>query len=165
MTRRVACLLAALPCLATSALAQTADPPKPPTEAVLWTLSEVKASEVRLAADPALAAKNSVLSIVPLGPGQSVRRTTFGKSGEAEIHGSTTDVFTILSGQAEFVVGGEIETPRTTNPGEIRGPSIKGGTSKRAATGDVVIVPPGVAHQILVDKGTLVTFSVTKLPR
>ena len=35
---------------------------------------------------------------------ETVRRTSFGKSGEAEIHGAATDVFSILNGEGEFVV-------------------------------------------------------------
>jgi len=136
-----------------------------PPEVLHWTFAEVKAFESELSGDPARASKNPVLSLQPLGPGQSVRRTSFGKSGEAEIHGNTTDVFSILNGEAEFLVGGEIVDPRTTNPGEIRGPSIKGGASKKLAAGDMLIVPAGTPHQILLQAGQRVTFSVAKFAR
>ena len=36
--------------------------------------------------------------------------------------------------------------PKTTEPGEIRGPSIKDGVSKHLGPGDVVVIPAGVGH-------------------
>jgi len=142
--------------------AAAADAPSGPTH---WTLAEVKAFEAKLAADPKTSAQNPVLTMMQLGPGQSVRRTSFGKSGEAEIHGNTVDVFCVLTGEAEFVLGGEIIAPRTTNPGEIRGASIKGGASKTVAAGDILIVPAGTAHQILLQPGRRVSFMVAKFAK
>jgi mannose-6-phosphate isomerase-like protein (cupin superfamily) len=133
-----------------------------PSAVILWRLEEMKDFERALNADPAASAKNPVLSITNVTEHQTVRRTSFGKSGEAEIHGAVTDVFCIISGEGEFLVGGEIENPRTTNPGEIRGPAIKGGVSRPVAVGDVVIIPPGVPHQILVKWGGRCSFLVTK---
>ena len=136
-----------------------------PTEAIHWTFAEVTAFEKKLNGDPAASAKNPVLTITNVTEKETVRRTSFGKSGEAEIHGTMTDVFSILNGEGEFVLGGAIVDPRTTNPGEIRGPSIKGGSRKKVATGDVVIVPPGTPHQILITPGKRMTFLVTKLAK
>jgi mannose-6-phosphate isomerase-like protein (cupin superfamily) len=136
-----------------------------PTEAIHWTFAEVAAFEKKLDQDPKASAQNPVLTITNVTEKETVRRTSFGKSGEAEIHGGMTDVFSILSGEGEFVVGGQIVDPRTTNPGEIRGPSIKGGSRKKVATGDVVIVPPGTAHQILIAPGKRMTFMVAKLAK
>jgi uncharacterized protein YjlB len=70
--------------------------------------------------------------------------------------------FGLLSGEAEFLLGGEIAEVRTTNPGELRGPSIKGGAGKKVGTGDVLIVPAGTPHQILLQPGQRVTFMVAK---
>ena len=137
----------------------------PPTEAVHWTFAEVTAFEKKLNGDPQTSAKNPVLTILNVTDKETVRRTSFGKSGEAEIHGTMTDVFSILTGEGEFVVGGEIVTPRTTNPGEVRGPSIKGGSRKKVGAGDVVIVPPGTAHQILIAPGKRMSFMVAKLQK
>jgi mannose-6-phosphate isomerase-like protein (cupin superfamily) len=129
---------------------------------ILWKLEEMKDFERALDADPPSSARNPVLSITNVTEHQTVRRTSFGKSGEAEIHGAVSDVCCIISGEGEFLVGGEIESPRTTNPGEVRGSAIKGGVSRPVAVGDVVIIPPGVPHQILVKPGGRCSFLVTK---
>jgi mannose-6-phosphate isomerase-like protein (cupin superfamily) len=133
-----------------------------PSAVILWKLEEMKDFERTLDADPESSARNPVLSITNVTEHETVRRTSFGKSGEAEIHGAVTDVFCIISGEGEFLVGGAIESPRTTNPAEIRGPSIKGGVSRPVAVGDVVVIPPGVAHQILVKPGGRCSFLVAK---
>jgi mannose-6-phosphate isomerase-like protein (cupin superfamily) len=136
-----------------------------PTEPAHWTFAEVTAFEKKLNADPKTSAQNPVLSIMNITEKETVRRTSFGKSGEAEIHGSANDVFSILTGEGEFVLGGEIVNPRTTNPGEIRGPSIKGGARKKVGAGDVVVVPAGTAHQIMIAPGKRMSFMVTKVSK
>jgi mannose-6-phosphate isomerase-like protein (cupin superfamily) len=149
--------------MAFASFAYAAD--KLPTEVVHWTFAEVKNFENKINQDPKTSAQNPVLTIMNVTEKETVRRTSFGKSGEAEIHGNMTDVFCILTGEGEFVVGGEIENPRTTNPGEIRGPSIKGGTTKKVGVGDVIIVPPGTPHQIIIAPGQRMSFMVGKFAK
>lgn len=72
--------------------------------------------------------------------------------GEAEVHEKVTDFFLGISGEATLVVGGKVASPRTTAPAEIRGPSIEGGERHKISPGDVVHIPAGVPHQLLVAK-------------
>ena len=88
----------------------------------------------------------------------SVRRDG---DGEAEVHETQVDVIFVKSGEATLVVGGTVVEPRTTAPGEIRGKSIKGGTSKKMAPGDVIHIPAKIPHQMLVPKA--LTFEVVKV--
>ncbi|MCL5742487.1 MAG: hypothetical protein M1541_00975, partial [Acidobacteria bacterium] len=71
-------------------------------------------------------------------------------NGEAELHEKQDDIFVIESGAGTLVVGGTVVSPKTTAPGEIRGPSIKGGENKPLVAGDIVHIPAGVPHQMLV---------------
>ena len=71
------------------------------------------------------------------------------KPGQSELHSKDTDLIYILEGTARFVTGGEIVEGKTTAPDEIRGASIKDGTSRKLAKGDVIIVPGGVPHQFV----------------
>jgi len=135
------------------------------SEAAHWTLAEMKAFENKLSQDPKTATDNPMLAILNFTKGHSVRRTSFGKSGIAEIHENGADVFCMLTGEAEFIVGGEIVDPTTTNPGEIRGPRISGGITKKVVTGDMIIIPPGTAHQIMVAPGKRISFMVAKFAR
>ncbi len=79
--------------------------------------------------------------------GYKVHASRREKPGEGEVHLYETDVIYVLEGTATFVTGGALVDPRTTAEGEIRGPSIKGGESRRLAKGDVIVVPPNTPHQ------------------
>lgn len=80
--------------------------------------------------------------------------------GIAEIHTWETDVIYVLEGSATFVTGGTVVEPKTTEPGQIRGPSIRGGESRRIAKGDVIIVPNGVPHWFKEVQGPFLYFVV-----
>jgi uncharacterized protein GlcG (DUF336 family) len=66
--------------------------------------------------------------------------------GQAEVHLNDTDIFYILKGSAELVVGGSVSDPQHVSPFEIRGSAIVGGESHAIARGDVVTIPSGVPH-------------------
>ncbi len=69
--------------------------------------------------------------------------------GMAEVHVRDTDIIYVLDGTATVVTGGDVIDGKAL-PGsadEIRGASMRGGTSQRLAKGDVFIVPNGVSHQ------------------
>jgi mannose-6-phosphate isomerase-like protein (cupin superfamily) len=83
--------------------------------------------------------------------------------GEAELHETQTDFFVVESGAATLIVGGEVVKPRTTQPHEIRGPTIKGGERKTLAPGDIVHIPAGIPHQLLVAAGKEFTYFVIKV--
>jgi mannose-6-phosphate isomerase-like protein (cupin superfamily) len=68
------------------------------------------------------------------------------KVGTAEIHEKVTDIFYFVSGTATFVTGGDLVESRQTGPGEWRGSSSKGGTSRAVSPGDVIVVPKGTTH-------------------
>jgi len=84
-------------------------------------------------------------------------------TGAAELHETQNDVFFVQSGQATLVVGGTLVEPNTVAPHEIRGPSISGGTQKALGAGDVVHIPAGIPHQLLVDPGKQFTYFVVKI--
>jgi mannose-6-phosphate isomerase-like protein (cupin superfamily) len=84
-------------------------------------------------------------------------------SGVAEWHEKQADVMMIASGEVTMIYGGTIVDGKTTAPGEIRGPSIKGGTEVKLAAGDVLHIPAKVAHQMLLAPGAKLTYFVTKV--
>jgi mannose-6-phosphate isomerase-like protein (cupin superfamily) len=92
----------------------------------------------------------------------ALRRTA---DGEAEVHAEWDDVMMIQDGTATLLSGGEISGARQTAPGELRGDRIDGGTRRRLAPGDVVTVPAGVPHQMLVGAGESITYLVVKVRR
>ena len=86
-----------------------------------------------------------------------------GRNGGGEIHQNFADMFTILDGHATLITGGEVINTKTTAPGEIRGSSVRGGARQELKGGDVVHIPAGTPHQMLVAEGKSVTYFVVKI--
>ncbi len=84
-------------------------------------------------------------------------------SGEAEVHEKQDDIFIVESGVATLVVGGKVVGGRSTALGEIRGPSIEGGQKQKLAPGDIVNIPVGLPHQVLLDAGKTFTYLIVKV--
>ena len=82
--------------------------------------------------------------------------------GQVEIHQEDTDIIHVLSGSATFVTGGMLSDGKPTGPGEIRGSTVEGGTSRTIKKGDVLVVPRGTAHWFKEVKGPL-TYYVVKV--
>ncbi len=66
--------------------------------------------------------------------------------GQAEVHVKDTDIFYVLSGSASLVTGGQVMDAVATEPDEIRGTRIEGGTAQEIHAGDVVSIARGVPH-------------------
>jgi mannose-6-phosphate isomerase-like protein (cupin superfamily) len=84
-------------------------------------------------------------------------------SGQAEFHEKQADLFIVQSGEATLVVGGTVVDPKTTEPNEIRGPSIKDGASRHLGPGDVVHIAAKTPHQLMLDAGKQITYAVMKV--
>jgi mannose-6-phosphate isomerase-like protein (cupin superfamily) len=84
-------------------------------------------------------------------------------TGEAEYHATQADVFIVQSGEATLVVGGELIDGKTSAPNEMRAASIKGGTEKKLAAGDVATIPAKTAHQLKLDPGKEFTYFYVKV--
>jgi mannose-6-phosphate isomerase-like protein (cupin superfamily) len=82
-------------------------------------------------------------------------------SGEAEYHAVDADIFVVESGT--LVYGGELVDGKTTAPNEMRAASIKGGTEKPLAAGDIVTIPAKLPHQVKLAPGKEFTYFVVKV--
>ena len=71
-------------------------------------------------------------------------------------HAQVTEVYHIITGSGTFVTGGTMVDP-TPSPADgttvkilvgpsTNGASIRGGQSRKVGPGDVIVIPPGVAH-------------------
>ncbi len=85
------------------------------------------------------------------------------RDGEAEVHEHFADVFCVLAGKATLVTGGVAAGARSIAPGETRGTSIEGGERKTLRAGDVVHIPAGIPHQMLVREQDAITYLVMKV--
>ena len=85
------------------------------------------------------------------------------ETGSSEVHEHEADIFVIEDGEATIVTGGKVVNPKTQKPGEIRGSSITGGERHALATGDIIHIPAGTPHQLLLEKGKPFTYFVVKV--
>ena len=67
-------------------------------------------------------------------------------AAEAEVHDASDDVYYVLEGSATLTLGGKLEAPRETEPGEWRAARIAGGRTFEVKKGDLVVMPRGTPH-------------------
>ena len=129
-----------------------------PAAPIVWTAKDLAALETKIkgAVDPA---RHLGLERL-LASGTLIYRD--GPS-EAEIHSTLADFITVRSGEGYIQVGGEIVDARTTAPGEMRGPSIRGGTKINFAAGDSLYMPANMVHQFFVEPGKNYTMTIVKI--
>ncbi len=132
-----------------------------PAGVVVWPASELKGYRDKLA--PRINERKFARENLATFGNHSAMIAHRQGDGEAEVHETQADVFFVTSGAATLVVGGEVPGAKTTSPGEIRGPSIKGGEHKALSAGDIVHIPAKVPHQLLVAPGKEFTYFVFKI--
>jgi mannose-6-phosphate isomerase-like protein (cupin superfamily) len=83
--------------------------------------------------------------------GHSVYLVLRGVTSSAELHETESDVQISMRGTATSVVGGELVNPESLARKQQRGTSINGGKRQELSPGDIMHIPPGVPHQLLID--------------
>lgn len=66
----------------------------------------------------------------------------------SELHENADDVYFILEGKADIVIGGEILGGKADGKGNIFGNDVKGGESFFASAGEIVHIPRGKVHLV-----------------
>jgi len=85
------------------------------------------------------------------------------KSGGGEIHAHFDDLMVVQQGSAQLITGGTVVDAQTSGEGETTGTGVKGGNSRTVNAGDVIIVPAGTPHQLLIAPGTIYSALVAKV--
>ena len=88
--------------------------------------------------------------------------TTRDKSGEAEIHADWIDHIFVQAGGATMILGGKVDEPRETGPGETRGSGVTGGKSFAMRPGDYVYIPAKTVHRMVLAPGQTIRYAVVK---
>ena len=96
-------------------------------------------------------------------PGHYTMLTVRTKSGGAEMHADTNDIFVVLGGEATEITGGTIVDPKEISPGETRGAKVEGGVSTPMRKGDVIHIDPNIPHQTILSPGMTFTYYVIKI--
>ncbi|MGA2807850.1 MAG: hypothetical protein ABSE87_06920 [Terracidiphilus sp.] len=84
-------------------------------------------------------------------------------TGGAEIHAHYDDLMIVQQGSATLITGGTVVDAHLESDGETKGASVQGGKAQTIAVGDVVVVPAGVPHQLVIAPGTLYSALVAKV--
>jgi len=127
----------------------------------VWSAAQLKEAQSQLAAKlDADKFAGQGLGTYPKGSFMLAHREG---NGKAELHETQDDVYLVQSGEATLVIGGSVVDPKTIAPHEIRGASIHGGQLKSLGYGDVVYIPAGTPHQLMVATGKQFTYFVVKI--
>ncbi len=84
-------------------------------------------------------------------------------SGGLERHDAWTDFLVIETGSATVLTGGVQEGATENTPGEWRGGTARGATRQAIRAGDIVTIPAGTPHQMLLAPGEQINYIAVKI--
>ena len=146
-------LIALFACTASLASAQAIDH---------WTPAQILAQAVQLepkAQGPDGAASTKLTEY----PNHYTMVALRHKNGGAEIHDNYADFFYVVKGHGTLLTGGPVQDEKIVSPGEHRGSALQGGAQTVLNKGDVVHIPAGVSHQLLISAGSTFVYFVIKV--
>lgn len=133
---------------------------EPPPGTALWTAERIAETIERL--DRELGDRSLVFEAYGNYEGHSVYLVLRGKTSAAELHETEADLYVVRRGRATLVVGGELVDPEIRPRKQRRGSSIRGGYRREIGPGDVVHIPVGVPHQLILPEGESFLYDLTK---
>jgi len=130
--------------------------PAPPRAAVDVTNTDLRATLKQAPADGVMDQQIRVVDIGKYNVAIGVLHRAAKAKQTAIEHAQVTEVYHIIDGSGTFVTGGTMVDP-TPSPADgttvkilvgpsTNGASIRGGQSRKVGPGDVIVIPPGVAH-------------------
>ncbi len=132
-----------------------------PAGYVLWNTAAVEAAADRL--EVSLGDKSLVWETIGNYEGHSVYLVLRGKTGRAEIHETESDVQISVRGQATSIIGGTLVDAESMLRKQIRAASIEGGTRRELTPGDIMHIPPGVPHHLLIEPSVPYMYLLIKI--
>lgn len=157
---RIICLLATVGLVSMAAHGQD-DQTAPPPDYAFWSAMVVEEVADRL--EESLGDKALVWETVGNYDGHSVYLVLRGKTGTAEIHETESDVQISVRGRATSVMGGELLNPEQLPRKQIRGSSIQDGLERELGPGDIMHIPPGLPHQLLIEASESYMYLLIKI--
>ena len=85
-----------------------------------------------------------------------------GKTSPAELHETEADLYVVRRGRATLHLGGELVDAERRRRKQQRGSSIRGGIQREVGPGDVIHIPVGVPHQLVLPEGGSFLYDLTK---
>ena len=78
----------------------------------------------------------------------------------ATVHEKEAELIYVVDGAATFTTGGKLVGEKRTNPSNLSGTAVEGGTPRRISTGDYIFVPENTPHSFTRTEGRLVIMSI-----
>jgi len=160
MRTRVLCTMITL--FSSAALAQQPASQTPPPAPKLFAASvDVTAMIARAKSERKPDQANFVQPIVQLAPYTANLEYRVASVGApASLHEREAEMFYVVEGAGTLVTGGTLREEKRTNADNLSGSAIDGGTPRRLAKGDWVMVPEKTPHWFTQIDGTLVLMSI-----
>jgi mannose-6-phosphate isomerase-like protein (cupin superfamily) len=83
----------------------------------------------------------------------------------ASVHETEAELMYVLEGSGTIVTGGKLTEEKRTNPTNLSGAGIAGGTPQPFAKGDFIIVPENTPHQTAPAAGSVIVLMTFHVPR
>ena len=143
-------LVAALLAFALPAAAQEKAPPAPKLFA---NAAEVDAALAKVRAEKK--PDNNVVVLVSVGPYPAQLEYRIpGSPPSASVHKAQAEFIYIIAGGCTLITGGTLTDPKD-NGANMGGTGITGGSSRKVAKGDYIMVPPNTPHKYADVQGEL----------
>ena len=104
---------------------------------------------------------NFIQQIVRLAPyNANLEYRVAGIDTPATLHETEAELIFVVDGAGTLISGGKLTEERRTNPTNLGGKDVEGGTSQRIAKGDYVFLPENTPHAFRKTEGHLVIMSL-----
>ena len=80
--------------------------------------------------------------------------------GAVAVHETEAELVYVIDGSGTLTTGGKVVGEKRTNPKNLSGTSIDGGTAQAISKGDFTIIPEGTPHQFKPSGGPLVLMTL-----
>jgi mannose-6-phosphate isomerase-like protein (cupin superfamily) len=104
---------------------------------------------------------NFIQQIVRLAPyNVNLEYRVSGIDTPATVHETEAELVLVVDGAGTLVTGGKLTEEKRTNPTNLAGTEVEGGTSQRIAKGDYAFIPENTPHSFRKTEGRLVIMSI-----
>ena len=80
--------------------------------------------------------------------------------GPASVHEREAEIFYVIDGSGTLMTGGKLVNETRSNPANLSGTAVEGGTSRSVGKGDFFVVPENTPHWFSEIHGVLVLMSL-----
>ena len=158
---RLRVIAAMLTVLVMALLVQRPAAQNPPPPKLFASAADVTAMIAKARAERKPDQPNFVQPIVGLAPfTANLEHRVAGVAAPASVHEREAEMFYVVEGSGTLVTGGKLKDEKRTNPENLTGSGVDGGTPRKITKGDWVMVPEKTPHWFSQIDGSIVLMSI-----